>query len=115
MMEININEAGSYYNLPALKKVWNESWKVEEISIEFDTNSFPNEKQPDTWPFKAILSDDNDKIIIRIFSLSVGYAGTGPHDLANILDWLKVKYNEDEIFTKIKMGEDGWIRLKYHV
>lgn len=113
MIKIDINEAGSYYNLEALKKVWHESWKLQNVEVNWNTKELPDDRKPETWPFKAIFSDGRDEIIVRIFSLSVGYGGTGPHDLASILEWLGVRYYEDDIFTKRAIGNDGWIRLGY--
>ena len=113
MIEINIKEPCSYYNLEALKKVLNEDWKLNNVAIEWNTRELPDDRNPDTWPFKATFFNGRYEICVRIYSLAVGYGGSGPHDLDEILDFLGVKYNEKDIFTKRAEGNDGWIRLSY--
>lgn len=113
MIKIDIMEDASYYNLEALKRVWKDSWVLKSVDIKYDTKGFPEEEKPETWPFKATFMEEQDEIVVRIFSLSVGYCGTGPYDLIAILDWLNVKYHENDIITKRRMDNDGWIRLNY--
>ncbi len=112
MIKIDIMEVASYNNLDALKKVWKGSWVLKHVAIKYNTGGFPNE-DPETWPFKATFAEGRDEIVVRIYSLAVGYGGTGPRNLIEILDWLNVKYHEDDIITKKRMDNDGWIRLNY--
>lgn len=113
MIRIDIKEAASYNNLEALKKVWHDSWRLQSVEIDWDTHSLPDDRNPETWPLKATFLDERTEIIVRIYSLAVGYGGTGPHDLVSILKWMGVRCSEEDILTKRLMGDDGWIRIKY--
>ncbi len=113
MIRIDIKEAASYNNLEALKKVWHDSWKLQSVEIDWDTWNLPDDRNPETWPVKAYFTDERDEIIVRIYSLAIGYGGTGPHDLISILKWLGVRYSEEDILTKRLMGDDGRIHIRY--
>lgn len=72
MIKIDIMEVASYNNLDALKKVWKDSWVLKHVAIKYNTGGFPNE-DPETWPFKATFAEGRDEIVVRIYSLAVGY------------------------------------------
>lgn len=114
MININIFEAASYTNISALKAVMHDNWILKEVRIDYNTlTGIPLENMPEKFPFKAIFYSGDLKIEVRICSLTAGYPGTGPHDLAKILDFLGIQYDKEDIFTKKKRGEDGFIRLTY--
>ncbi len=113
MIRIDILEWESYNNLDALKKVWHDSWELQSIEIDCDMQNFPDDRNPETWPVKAYFTDERDEIIVRIYSLAVGYGGTAPHDLISILKWLGVRYSEKDILTKRLMGDNGRIHIRY--
>ena len=117
MITINIKEDASYNNLPVLKEILRgRDWKLKEITILYNpARGLPQEECPDKWPFKATFDANDEKLVIRVHSLTVGYRGTGPHDFASILDFFGIKYNEDHIYTKRLMDYDGYIRLCYQV
>ena len=114
MIRINIDEPASYMNLKALEEIWRESWKLRFISIDYNCRKgLPDKDDIENYPFKAILFAGDDIIVIRIWSLTVGYSGGGPHDTASVLNFFGVRYNEEDIYTKRREGEDGYIRLNY--
>ncbi len=114
-MEIIIKENVSYKNLPILKKIHRDDWTLKEVNITYSpSKGLPSENDTDKYPVKIFFEDkEGEIIVVKIFTLTAGYSGSGPSDLAELLDWLKVKYQEDEIFTKKCVGEDGYIRLNY--
>lgn len=114
MVTILIYNPGSYQNLSSLKSIIKDTWQLKEVRFQYNVNwGLPSEHNPDNWPFIAIFDDGKTKIKIHIYSLTAGYAGTGPHDLAEILDFLGVRYNPNDIFTKNKEESNGFIRLHY--
>ena len=116
MIKIDIMEGASYNNLDALKKVWHHSWKLQKVEINWNLRyDTVDAKNSETWPFKALFSEGQDEIVVRIYSLTAGYGGSGPHDLMSILNWLGVKYYEKDILTERMLEEDGWIHLVYVV
>ena len=113
MVRIDIKEGASYNNLDTLKKFWHDSWILQRVEIGWNTHRLPDDRNPETWPLKATFLDGRDEIIVRIYSLAVGYEGTGPHDLITILRWLGVRCSEQDILTKRLMGDDGRIHIRY--
>ena len=115
MINIFIQENVSYNNLDALKEILRgRNWKLKDVSIIYNpARGLSNPYFIDKWPFKANFDIDGKEVAIWIYTLTVGYGGTGPHDLASILNFLGVSYADEEIFTKRKMDYDGYIRLKY--
>lgn len=115
MTKILINEPGSYLNLPKLKEICKQhNWTLKEVSINYDTVcGLPFEEETDKWPFKAIFEESGLLYKVCILTLAVGYSGAGPTDLASILDFLNVQYDEKDIYTKRSKGEDDFIRLQY--
>ena len=115
MVYIEIKKTASYQNLLEIKQFFRGvNFTSVEITMDYDCSiGLPNEDDKERWPFKARLVGKDDIYEVRIYSLSVGYGGTGPHDFADILDFFKVPYKEDDIFTKEKMGSDGFIHLRY--
>lgn len=115
MVFIEIKKAASYHNLSEIKHIFRGmNFTSVEITMDYDcSNGLPNEEDKEKWPFKARLVGTDDIYDVRIYSLSVGYAGTGPHNFAEILDFFKVRYDQDDIFTKQRMLPDGFIHLKF--
>ena len=115
MISIDINKAASYQNLDILKRLFRkDKWMSVEIQMDYNAQEgLPSEENAKHWPFKAWVVEDGETYAIRIYSLTVGYGGTGPHDFASILDFFDLPYEEDDIFTKRRMSEDGFIHLKY--
>ena len=115
MINIFIQETTTYSNLSALKEILRDrNWELKDVSILYNpARGLPNPSHTDKWPFKANFNINGKEVSIRIFTLTVGYDGTGPHDLASILDFLGVNYTDEEIYTKSQMDYDGYIRLHY--
>lgn len=115
MIKITINEATSYANLPALKELCRKhNWKLKELNMTYNpSKGLPLNEDVDHWPFKAIFEENDLLYEVSIFTLTVGYSGTGPDDFASILDFLEVPYEEDDIYTKRLRDADGFIRLHY--
>ena len=115
MIKINIQKAASYYNLQAFKEVYRPTWNLQSVTISYDCrNGLPDKNDVEHYPFKAVFRTENDEIIIvRIWCLTVGYGGAGPYDMAAILDFLGVSYSKEEIYTKRRIDDDGYIRLYY--
>lgn len=115
MVSINIKKAVSSDNLKELESLFRgKTWKSVQIKMDYNLQKgLPDEEQVEAWPFKALLVDEDEMYEVRIYSLTVGYGGTGPHDFKAILDFFQVPYGENAIFTDAKMGPDGFIRLRY--
>ena len=115
MINISIKEKASNQNLPTLRGILDgRNWNLKKVSITYNpSRGLPNPFLVDKWPFKAIFEIDGKEVVIWIYSLTVGYGGSGPHDLASILDFLGVAYTDEEVFTTRHMDYDGYIRLNY--
>ena len=115
MITIQINSSASYDNLPVLKEMLQESnWKLKSISMVYNpAKGLPSMDAPEQWPFLATFDSSGREVLIRIYTLTVGYSGTGPHDFASILDFFGIQYEEDDIYTKRLIDNDGYIRLHY--
>ena len=98
MLKININEAASYDNLPVLKEILRKhDWRLKYISMIYSpSKGLPSSENPDEWPFLAVFDGGDKEVQIHIYTLTLGYGGTGPHDFASILDYFGVAYDEDE-------------------
>ena len=104
----------SYEVLPKVQRLVNETnWKFKEIDINYNTRFFPNYYDVETYPVSIIFERNNEQYAVKIASLSAGYKGPGPTDLVNLLNYFGLEFNEDDIFTKHKMGNDYFIRLHY--
>ena len=115
MINILVRESASYQNLTTLKEILRgRNWKLKNVSIIYSPGrGLPDPSFIDKWPFKAIFDIDGQEVAICFYALTVGYGGTGPHDLASILDFLGVSYIEEDIYTKRQMDYDVYIRLQY--
>ena len=115
MINILVKEETSYNNLPTLKEILRgRNWKLKDVSIIYSPGrGLPNPYFIDKWPFKSNFDIDGKEVAIWIYTLTIGYNGTEPHNLASILDFLGVSYIEEDIYTKCKMNYDGYIKLKY--
>lgn len=118
MKEITIFNTLSSKNLPELKQYLAAgTLKLREVSIRYNPDKgLPDEKEIDSWPVKLIFLDEKGKfVIIRIWSLTAGYGGSGPTDLEEMLNYLKVKHNPRDIFSRDKLDSDGYITLHYEM
>lgn len=116
MREYSIFNPQSEKNLHDLKiRLEAETLTLREISIRYNPSiGLPAENEIDEWPVKLVFIDQQGKfVIIRFWSLTVGYGGTGPSCLEEILKYLKVDYKPDDIFTKQQEDEHGFINLHY--
>lgn len=115
MVYVNIIKNASYENLDLIRRFFRGvNFKSVEITMEYDCQrGLPDEKDTKKWPFKAYLVGEKEIYDVQIYNLSVGYGGTGPHDFADILNFFKVPFDEEDVFTKRRMGHDGVIRLKF--
>lgn len=118
MTIIEIKENCSYTNLNRLKDVYNPSWRLTKVTIDYNVNKgLPRDDcNSSEYPFKAFFETlGGNTIELRIYCLTVGYPGEGPHDTAEILDFLQVPYDKDYILTKNNMDENGNIHIEYHM
>lgn len=116
MIEIFIDNASSYQNLRTLKELLGgEKWKTVQIEMTYNPEKgLPIKEEKENWPFKAnLVSEVGECYCIHIYTLTVGYNGSGPHDFADILDYFRIEYYHGHIFTKIMQDTDGYIRLHY--
>ena len=116
MTEIYINNHSSDENLTTLKELFRDKkWTSVEIEMIYNPEKgLTWEEDKENWPFYARLVDVDGKIyVVRIYTLTVGYGGSGPHDFASILDFFHIRYYPNEVFTKLRMDENGFIHLKY--
>ena len=118
MIKINIEEPASYMNLRALEEIVKDEWELKNISISYNpSKGLPEKGDYEKYPFKAVLvtEDKQEFVIIRIWSLTVGYGGSGPHDTASILEFFGMPYIEEDIYTKRREDRNGNISLNYIV
>jgi hypothetical protein len=92
-----------------------DSWVLKEVRMDYNTRKLPDWNNIETYPVTLVFDDNGCKFEIKIISLSVGYGGSGPTDFAEMLNFFGISYDESDIFTKRRMGDDGWIRLRYTV
>lgn len=115
---IEIHKPRFFSKLPALKKTLEgHEWKVEKVEILYNPScTVPNKIYPRKCPFEVrMLLNGVDKVLIKIFNICVGNEDQGSQDVANILDFLGVKYSHDDIFTKSRQNESGYIHLEYTI
>ena len=115
MKTITILKWASFENLPDFKKLCQKHlWTLKEVTMNYNpSDGLPFRESIENWPFRAVFEENGELIEVRIFSLTVGYRGAGPKDFISILDYLGVSYDENDIYTKRRMGPDGFIRLHY--
>ncbi len=104
----------SYSVLEELRRLMKETWNLKEIRMDYNTRCLPDEKDIESYPVTLIFEENGKEFAVKILSLSVGYRGSGPFDFSKILEFFKIPYDKDEIFTKSSMGEDGFIRLRFY-
>ena len=118
MREFTIHNATSYSNLPEIKsRLELEPMTLREIIVRYNpSKGLPPEEEIDQWPVKMIFLDSQGKFVIfRIWSLNVGYRGTGPSDFEELLKFFNIKYDPDDIYTKQRADDTGYIYLQYNV
>ena len=116
MVVIAINKASSYENLNLVKEYIRDTWKLEKVTMLYKPSAgLPDEENFNDYPCSLFYKDINtgEDIIIKIYSLNCGYGGEGPNDFISLLDYLNIKYDEEDILTKRKMDSSGWIYLIY--
>ena len=84
-------------------------WMAEKVVIIY----YPSCAVPSTYPFVANLRVDGEKTQVIISSISVGFEGPGPREVAKALDFLGVKYSREDILTCKKRDDSGFIHLVY--
>ena len=117
MVSIDIKEPASYQNVEVIRKLFRKKhYNSVEISMNYGVNiGLPMEDDVENWPFYARIVDGNDTYVVRIYSLTLGYQGTGPKNFAEILDHFGIEYDEEDIFTKKSMNPYGFIILRYNM
>ena len=118
MKEICIRKYTSFETLSDFKKVIDPCWVLKEAIVNAYTilRSIPtHDTAPEYWPFKAIFKDPctGEEIRVYVYYVSIGCANSDADDFSKILDFLKIVYNADDIFSNKSKGEDGYIRLHY--
>ena len=101
MIHFNIFNSCSSDNLPELKELLEPypGYALQEVKIEYNpSNGLPDQGKNWLWPFKAYFrSPIGTTLLVRIFSLTAGYHGSGPADLIQILRYLNVDFDESDI------------------
>ncbi len=114
-IKIEINESSSFKNLPILERLVLDTWRLESLSMKYNPSLGLPSQESKEYPCKLVFNDStiNSKIEVRIWSLTLGYGGTGPGDFCSILNFLGVDYDEDDIFTKKNLDNDGYINFNF--
>ena len=125
MQIITIRGPSSYDNLDEVKKHLMRletmlSTKLRLVKVTMDYNVEkglpPYDCDSKDYPFKATFETSTGETVeIRIFCLTVGYGGGGPTCTEEILQYLQVPYEPDDIFTKRRMAPGGHIHLEYNM
>ena len=84
-------------------------WMAEKVVIIY----YPSCAVPSTYPFVANLRVDGEKTQVIISSISVGFEGPGPREVAKALDFLGIEYTRDDIFSDTQRDDSGSICLEY--
>lgn len=113
MTTLALRTAASYDVLPALRRMIKDNWVLKEVRMDYNTRRLPDWDNVETYPVTLTFEENGKCFDVKVVALSVGYGGAGPTNFSEVLDYFGITYDEDEIFTKTKMGEDGWIRLRY--
>lgn len=114
MNNIILRTSKSHRILPILKKYYRDDWQLKEVRMEYNpTEGLPKTYSYEDFPCKILFDQGGESVEVRIFSLTVGQICDSSHAFANLLDFLGVKYNKEDIYTKKRMESDGCIRLKY--
>lgn len=114
MKMIAINCSSSDQNIKVLQEIIRKEWILKEVTMCYNPSiGLPVDCSPNDYPFKAVFGTAKGEIVVAIYTLTVGYGGSGPFDFARILDFLEVQYDENDIFSKRREDIDGYIRLKY--
>ena len=114
MQIIALKTYTSYEVLPKVQRLVNENnWKFKEIFITYNTRFLPNYDDVETYPVTIIFEKNGEQYAVKIPSLSVGYNGSGPTDLLELLSYFELEFEKNDITTKQKMGNDYFIRLHY--
>lgn len=111
---IAVNKAVSYENLNVVKYFIRDSWELQKVTMLYKPSfGLPDEESINDYPCSIFFKDKKtgEDIIMRIYSFTCGYGGEGPNDFISLLDYLRIKYEEDDIITKRKMDSSGWIYL----
>ena len=111
---ISIRTSGSADAVRMFKSIINERWKLKEVRMDYNTLCLPDYDYPDSYPVTVIFSDNNRPFEIKIAALSAGYGGTGPMYFERLLSFLGIEYDEDDFYTKRRIDEEGYIRLRYY-
>jgi len=116
-MTIAIDEKNAIESFTTFQEAYKRSWKLQQVSIYYsgtipDAGSFPA-----SWPFKALFKRGEKEIYVFIRNLSVGYASQkdeGPEVLLNILRFLSVPHDKEDITTDRKKDQYGDIYIEYN-
>ena len=114
MQIIALKTYTSYEVLPKVQRLVNENnWKFKEIFITYNTRFLPDYDDVETYPVTIVFEKNGEQYAVKIPSLSVGYTGSGPTDLLELLSYFGLKFDREDIITKRQMGNDYFIRLHY--
>lgn len=111
MDRIDIYEGTSYGSVALFKKI-TAGWECKEVTIDYNFRNGGGDKN-EPWPFRAVMVTPTQEIEVRIFMFAIGYHGTGPKDACDVLKYLDLVFDPEDITTTKKIQEDGHIRLRY--
>lgn len=113
MNTIVLKTATSYEVLPELRRIMKESWKLKEVRMDYNTKRLPDDWNINSYPVILVFEEAKEEFEVKILSFSVGYGGEGPTDFSRFLEFFEIPYRQEDIFTKKRMGNDEYIRLRY--
>ena len=93
------------------KELEGHEFVAKQVEIHYN----PTCSTPSECPFKACLLIDGEERLYEVSCISVGFEGPGPREVAQFLTFLGVKYSRDDIFTKNRQNDSGYIHLEYTI
>lgn len=93
------------------KELEGHEFVAKQVEIHYNPTCFT----PGECPFKAYLLVDGEERLYEVPCISVGFEGPGPREVADILDFLSLKYHREDIFTDAQRDAFGVIHLSIQV
>ncbi len=86
----------------AINVIRSEHFTPEEFTIKYDLSKglpTPDDMKDDDYPLILKGKYDNYPFELRVFCLTAGYSGTGPHDMLKVLRTAGFPVDEEAILT----------------
>lgn len=93
------------------KELEGRSFTAKRVEIHYNPTCSTSRE----CPFKAVVFVDGKEQLYEVPCISVGFEGPGPRKVADILDFLRLEYRREDIFTDAQRDAFGVIHLSIQV